>query len=76
MKSFTPLGIVGIDENGRYHWIPFEVEPVSQVDEPVASEEHSGGIVTPPNPEQERISKEKEFDPSLTSVLKKNKSEE
>jgi len=85
MKSFKPLGLVGMNENGVFVYIPIQAEqslivnPHSDTVEVINEDQNMDdtGISHSPTPEQDRIDKEVELPiHSLTDVLNKNKPKE
>lgn len=72
LTNLRLLGILATDKDGDMVFIPFKqlINIAGNVDTTPA-----GGVVTPPTPEEDRISKERIKDLSLSGVLNKAKNE-
>lgn len=57
-------------------FLPFKTLSPGLPIEEVKTQETDSGIITPPTPDEDRISKEKEKDYSAEGILKKIKGEE
>ena len=75
-RSIEPLGIVAIDENGQYIYIPMKSAISEPVKAPTMPDLRGTGVVSPPNPEDFKTSQAQETDYSVSGRIKKNQERE
>ena len=76
MTKFTPIGMLGVDDEGQFRWVPIQLSVSSPSVASKTAGQGVGRIIKPPTPEEDKIAKENVPDLSVDGILNKRKSEE